>query len=65
MLLKDYREPFLSFELTHIRCGSVRDNPHSFVSFGIAEILRFPKLSIYSEVFLLKTFLQHVELWKL
>ena len=33
-----------------------------FVSLGIAEILGFSKLSIYIEVILHKTFLQHFEL---
>ena len=34
----------------------------NFVSHRIAEILGFSKLSIYSKVVLLKTFLQHFEL---
>ena len=40
---------------------SLGDKPHSFVSLGIADISRFPKLSIYSETVLLKTFLRQFE----
>ena len=37
-------------------------NLNCFVSLGIAEILGFSGLSVYTEVFLLKTFPQHFEL---
>ena len=76
MLLKDFGEPFLSFEWKYFRnsfcyridnnrslkykilrgVGPLETNLTYFVSLGIAEISRCFKLSIYSEVFLLKTF---------
>ena len=82
MLLKDFREPFLSFELIYFRnsfcyriqnsssfrckslshVGSLGKNLTLFASLGIAEILVFYEFSIYTEVVLLKTFLQHFEL---
>ena len=40
---------------------SLRKNINFFVSLGIAEILGFSELSVYSKVVLLKTFLQHFE----
>ena len=39
--------------------GPLGTNPIIFVSLGIAEISRFPKISIFSKVVLFKTFLQH------
>ena len=81
MLLKDFREPLLSFELMHFRNSfsyTIENNvsfKHEILSrvgpLGAnliiclpwdAEISRFPKLSIYSKIVLLKTFLQHFEL---
>ena len=82
MLLNDFREPLLSFELMHFRnsfcyrienncsfkyeisssVGPLGTNLIFFVSLGTAEILRFSELSMFSEVVLLKTFLQHFEL---
>ena len=42
--------------------GLLRENLTVSVSLGIAEILGFSELSIYIEVFPLKTFLQQLEL---
>ena len=53
----------LSFQckiLSHV--VSLGTNLIFLVSLGIAEISIFSKLSVYSEVVLLKTFLQHIEL---
>ena len=81
MLLKDSREPLLSFELIYFRnsfcyriensrgfrykilghVGPLEKNLNCFVSLGIAEFLGFSELSVYTEVVLLKTFLQHFE----
>ena len=81
-LLKDFREPLLSFKLIHFRnffyyriennwsfrnrilsrVAPLRTNLISFVSLGITWIPRSSKLSIYFEVVLLKSFLEHFEL---
>ena len=81
MLLKDFREPLLSFELIYFRnsfcyrienscsfrykslghVGPLGKNLNFFVSLGMAEILGFSELSVYTEVVLLKTFPQHSE----
>ena len=42
--------------------GPFGKNLNFFVSLGIAEILRFSKLSVHTDVVLLKTFPQHFEL---
>ena len=75
MLLKDFREPLLSFELIYyrienswgFRCkilghvGALDKILNFFVSLGIAEILGFSDFSVYIEVVLLKTFPQYFE----
>ena len=42
--------------------GSLGKNLNFFVSLGIAEILRFSELSVYTEIVLLKTFPKHFEI---
>ena len=46
--------------LDHV--GPLGKNLNYFVSLGIAEILGFAELSVYTKVFHLKTFPQHFEL---
>ena len=73
MLLKDFTEPLLSFELIHFRnsfcyrienSGGFRYKTLGHVGpfgknlnflFGIAEILGFSELSVYTEVVLIQT----------
>ena len=82
MLLKELREPLLSFEFIFFRnsfchregnslsfkykilghVGLLGENLIFFVSLGIAEVLEFSELSIYTEVVPLKTFQKHFEL---
>ena len=72
MLLRDFREPLLSFKLIYFinffcyrienslsfkykvlgHVGPLGKKPHFFVSLGIAEILGFSELSIYTELHL-------------
>ena len=76
MLLKDFREPLLSFELIYFRnsfCYRIENSRsfrykilghvsplakdlNCFVSLGIAEILGFYELSIFTEIVLLIPF---------
>ena len=42
--------------------GPLGEKPNFLISLGITEILGFSELSVYTEVVLLKTYLQHFEL---
>ena len=70
MLLKDFREPLLSFELIYFRnsfCYRIENKILGHVgplgkNLNFLSPLGLPEFSIYTEVLLLKTFPQHFEL---